>query len=202
MRPQDKRAVALVNQFASVNVSRQVLLFPLSVAAISDRYPSGSQLIDLNALFIDHNVGEEVERIELIVNFVDWISQSDFLRLQQPEPMVGDPPRNLLRPFPGSLEAQGIRGLSIYTALFHHLDMQRFTCKICGHIVNDRLEDAITHQRATHFHHYPYRCPQAQWYVYFLLSRRPISRSHFHSACCPSQTKPHWKHTSSPLRTR
>ena len=36
--PQRKRAVALVDQGGSANVSRQVLLSPLSVAAIADRY--------------------------------------------------------------------------------------------------------------------------------------------------------------------
>lgn len=202
VKPQDKQVVALANQSASVNVSRQVLLFPLSVAVISDRCPSGSQSLNINALFNAElaAMGEELERIRTILSFVEWISKSDFLRHQQREPMVGD----LLEmdSFPKRLEAQGIRGLSTYTALFNHVDMQIFTCKICGHVVSGEPEDAITHQRAVHFGHYPYRCSQTQWYVSFLLSRAPVSRIHFvDSARCASQTKRQWWYTRMPLGT-
>ena len=202
VKPQGKQVVTLVNQSVSVNVSRQVPLFPLSVALISDRCLSGSQPVDMNALFNDELVaiGEELERIRTISSFVEWVSKSEFLRHQQPEPMVGD----LLErdSFPKRLEAQGIRGLSTYTALFHHVDMQIFTCKICGHVVSGEPEDAITHQRAAHFGHYPYRCSQPQWYVSFLLSRALVSRAHFvDSARCASQTKRQWWYTRMPLGT-
>jgi len=53
------------------------------------------------------------------------------------------------------MESLGIRGQSVYTALFHHLDMETFTCKLCAH-KDGELEDAITHQRVAHFRHYPY----------------------------------------------
>jgi len=114
---------------------------------------TGSQLVDLSALFIARldATGEELERIELIIDFVEWILQSGLLGSQQPEPRIGDPPGNYPRPFPEQLEAQGIRGQSIYTVLFQHLDMETFTCKICDHTVMGQLEDAITHQRVAHF---------------------------------------------------
>ena len=202
VKPQGKQVVALVNQFASVDVSRQVLLFPFSVAVISDCCPSGSQSLDINALFNAEltAMGEELERIRTILSFFEWISQSDFLRHQRREPLVGDPLE--IDTFPKRLEAQGIRGLSTYTALFHHVDAQIFTCKICGHVVRGELEDAITHQRAAHFGHYPYRCSQTQWYVSFLLSRAPVSRKYFvDSARCASQTKRQWRYTRMPLGT-
>lgn len=93
--------------------------------------------------------------------------------MQQPEPIVGGPPGNEPMSISESLEGQGVRGQSIYTVLFDHVDMGRFTCKICRHIVNDELEDAITHQRVAHFHHYPYRCSQTQWYVLFFFPMDP-----------------------------
>jgi hypothetical protein len=45
------------------------------------------------ALFNAHldATGEELEQIKFIVDFIEWISQSDFLRFQQLEPIVGDP---------------------------------------------------------------------------------------------------------------
>jgi len=132
-------------------------------------FQTGSQLVNLNALFnakLDA-MGEELERILFILSFVEWVSQSDFLRLQQPEPIVGDPLEINAEPFPELLQDAGIRGQSTYTALFHNFDMQTFTCKICRRVVSGELEDAITHQRAGHFGHYPYRCPQTQCMLRF-----------------------------------
>jgi len=120
--------------------------------------PSGTQ-VDLRAP-IQEATGEEVQPIGFIKDFSSWISHSEFLRLQQPEPMVGGTSAD----YPPSVEDHGIKGKSVYTALFDHLDMDTFTCKLCSHIVND-LEEAITHQRSDHFNHYPYRCPapHTQW---------------------------------------
>ena len=66
----------------------------------------------------------------------------------------------------------GIKGQSVYTALFHHYDMATFACKLCSHMVEDDLEAAICHQRTEHFSHYPYRCTatHTQWYVSFAPS--------------------------------
>ena len=103
----------------------------------------------------------EVQQIGFLVEFISWIADSDFLRLQLPEPtIVGDPT------VPAAVEEQGVRGRSIYTSLFQHLDMRTFTCNFCGHVVEENLEDAITHQR-THFGHYPYQClpNHTTWYV-------------------------------------
>jgi len=105
--------------------------------------------------------GEEVQRIDFIVALILWILPSKFRHLQQPEPIVGEPSAD----YPAAVEEHGIKGQSIYTALFDHHDMETFTCKICPHIVQDNLEDAIAHQRSDHFSHYPYRCPapHAKW---------------------------------------
>jgi hypothetical protein len=48
--------------------------------------------------------------------------------------------------------------------------METFTCMLCSHEDKDEIEDAITHQRTVHFHHYPYVCSGTQtlWYVYSL----------------------------------
>jgi len=48
--------------------------------------------VDVNALVHNHleAAGEEIKIIDFILDFVAWISNSDFLRLQQPEPKVGD----------------------------------------------------------------------------------------------------------------
>jgi len=114
----------------------------------------GSQ-VDLKALFDAQleATGKEVQRIGFLVDFVGWISRSDFLSLQQPEPVVGD--SSLIAP--AAVEEHGIRGQSVYTCLFHHLCMETFTCKFCSHI-EENLEDAIIHQRSAHFQHYPYLC--------------------------------------------
>lgn len=127
-------------------------------------YPSGSQ-VDLLALFNDwlESTGEEVLQMNFIADFIRWISVENFYRLQQPEPVVGGPSST----YPPAVEKQGIKGQSVYTALFHHVDMETFTCKICRHIVETNLEDAIAHQRNNHFYHYPYQClpNHADWYV-------------------------------------
>ena len=115
--------------------------------------------------------GKKLGQISSILDFIAWITQSDFLRFQELEPIVGDPPTN----YPEAVDALGIRGQSVYTALFHNFDWLEFTCKICAHSVKNVLEDAITHQRVAHFGHYPYRCltTQTQWYVPFLFLTGP-----------------------------
>jgi len=143
---------------------------PPSAAPTSEGHPSGSD--NLREVFnLDdqlEEIGEAAKQIDFIADFVLWITESDFLRLQELEPIVGGPPPTN---YPPAVDALGIRGQSVYTALFHHLDMERFTCKICAQRAEGELEDAITHQRITHFHHYPYRClpTLTQWYVSFLF---------------------------------
>ena len=111
---------------------------------------------------------EEIQATDAIVTFISWIAKADFLRLQQPEPTVGHPTAD----YPTEVDMLGIRGQSVYTALFHHQDMETFTCGICGHVVEFNLEDAIAHQRKAHFNHYPYQCTpnHTLWYVSFAPS--------------------------------
>ena len=123
--------------------------------------------VNLLTLFNDwlKSSGKEVLQINFVVDFIHWISVQGFYLLQQPEPVVGGPSLN----YPSAVDEQGIKGQSIYTALFDHVDMETFTCKICRHIVDTNLEDAIAHQRENHFYHYPYQClpNHADWYVLF-----------------------------------
>jgi len=131
------------------------------------QYPGSEEAVRLRA-FSDPRmeaVAEKREDIIFLADFITWVTQADFLRFQAPEPMVGDTPGNYH--YPVAVNTLGISGQSVYTALFHHLDMETFTCRLCAHIVKDELEDAITHQRIAHFRHYPYRCltTQTQWYV-------------------------------------
>jgi len=172
-----------------------------SVAPISERYPSGPP-VDLNALFLARQLDateEELREIEFIVDFVKWISASEFLRLQLQEPLVGDPSTNC----PPAVERQGIKGHSVYSALFHHLDMETFSCKMCDHSVKDDLEDAIAHQRV-HFQHYPYQClpQQIQWYVPVLLPCGSVLIIHFDSARSALQIKRGWRNISPLLDIR
>ena len=103
---------------------------------------------------------EQLKQIDFIMDFIAWIYNSNFLRSQQQELLVGD------ANCPLTVAQGGIRGQSVYTALFDHVDMQIFSCKLCPHIVKDDLEGAITHQRH-HFRHRPFQCSgtQARWYV-------------------------------------
>ena len=89
-----------------------------------------------------------------LFRFTLWIVGSDFLRLQQLEPIVGDAPIS----YPPFVDEYGLKGQSLYTAFFDHLDMQTFVCWDCGHTVEEDLDAAIVHQRAVHFRHEPYRC--------------------------------------------
>jgi hypothetical protein len=82
-----------------------------------------------------------------------WIVASDFFRLQQLEPIVGDPSMA----YPSIADYYGIKHLSVYTAFVGHLDMETFVCWECGHTTED-VDAAIVHQRAVHFRHEPYRC--------------------------------------------
>ena len=66
-----------------------------------------------------------------------------------------------------SIEKHGIKGQSVYTTFFNHLDMETFTCKISHHLVKGYLEDAITHQRIARFGHYPFQCLPSHWYAPF-----------------------------------
>jgi len=97
---------------------------------------------------------ESFKRKADLLNNTIWILGSDFLRLQLLEPIVGD----ALMSYPSIIDDYGLKGQSIYTAFFDHLDMGTFVCWECGHTVEGDLEVAIVHQRAVHFQHEPYRC--------------------------------------------
>ena len=97
---------------------------------------------------------EAFKRKADLLKITIWIFASDFLRLQLLEPIVGDAPMG----YPSIIDDYGVKGQSIYTALFDHLDMETFVCWECGHTVEEDLEVAIVHQRAVHFQHKPYRC--------------------------------------------
>ena len=83
-----------------------------------------------------------------------WVVGSDFFRLQFLEPIVGGAPTG----YPSIIDDYGLKGQSMYTAFFNHLDMETFVCWECGHTVEEDLEAAIVHQRTVHFRHEPYRC--------------------------------------------
>jgi hypothetical protein len=72
--------------------------------------------------------------------------------------------------YPPIIDGYGLKGQSIYTAFFNHLDMETFVCRGCGH-TSDDLEVAIVHQRAVHFQHEPYRCHalNGMWWVPALI---------------------------------
>ena len=141
---------------------------PPAIASVSERHPSGPQATGPNTLIHTRAkleaTGQKIQNIAFIVDIVFWITNSEFLRLQQPEPMVGEATAD----YPVAVDIHGIKGESIYTALFNYIDMEVFTCKLCDYAVKDSLEDAVTHQRAAHFDHRPYRCTgsHTQWYVY------------------------------------
>jgi len=97
---------------------------------------------------------ESLKRKVNLLQITIWILESDFLRLQLLEPIVGDSPMS----YPSTIDDYGLRGQSVYTAFFDHLDMETFVCWECGHTVEEDLEVAIVHQRAVHFQHEPYRC--------------------------------------------
>ena len=144
--------------------------------------------------------GKAIKEIDLMVDFVEWITKSDFLRLQLPEPLIGDPSTDC----PRAVEEQGIKGLSVYSVLFRDPDRDDFTCKFCPHVVKDDFELAILHQRVVHFHHYPYQCltTQTQWYVPFLLSCGSVSSIYSDSAGSALQIKRGWSNTSTTWDTR
>lgn len=60
--------------------------------------------------------------------------------------------------YPSITDDYGLKGQSIYTAFFDHLDMETYVCWRCGHTVEEDLEVAVAHQRAVHFRHEPYGC--------------------------------------------
>ena len=137
---------------------------------------SSSQVKDLVGPWLNPTVWlnateEELNRIEFTVDLVAWIFNSNFLRSQQREPLVGD------ATCPLTVEQGGIKGQSVYTALFDNDDRQIYSCKMCSHIVKDDLEGAITHQR-DHFRHCPFQCSGTQaWYVSFSLLYESVSRT-------------------------
>ena len=95
------------------------------------------------------SLNREIDLLRITI----WIIGSDFLRLQLLEPIVGDAPMS----YPSIVDEYGLKGQSIYTAFFDHLDMKTFGCWRCDHTVAT-LEAAIAHQRAMHFQHAPYQC--------------------------------------------
>lgn len=97
---------------------------------------------------------ESLKRKTDLLQITFWILGSDFLRLRLLEPIIGDAPIS----YPSIIDDYGLKGQSIYTAFFDHLDMETFVCWRCDHTVEEDLEVAIAHQRAVHFLHEPYRC--------------------------------------------
>ena len=83
---------------------------------------------------------ERSDREELARKLRDYLEA-------HPEPIVG----SIDSPFPFA-DKYGIKGLSILSAFFDHLDMESFTCHFC----NDKritIDDALVHQRtARHYH--------------------------------------------------
>jgi len=96
------------------------------------------------------SIKREIDLLKIAI----WIVGSDFHRFQLLEPIVGDTPMS----YPSIVDDYGLKGQSIYTAFFDHLDMKTFVCWKCDHAVEADLEAAIAHQRAIHFQHGPYRC--------------------------------------------
>lgn len=131
-----------------------------AIAPISECHSRVPKPVDLIALFHARLevTGQKVKTAGLIKGIITWVLASDFLRDQLLEPIVGG-----LVETPEGVEVFGIKGQSVYTALFDYVDGRTLTCKICGHEAG-RLEDAVGHQR-DHFVHYPYRCTatHAQW---------------------------------------
>ena len=131
---------------------------------------SSSQVKDLIDAYLNAS-GEELKRIESTVDLIAWIHNSNFLRSQQREPLVGD------GNCPSGVEQVGIKGQSAYTALFDNDDRQIYSCKMCPHMTKDDLEGAITHLR-NHFRHCPFQCSGTQaWYVSFSLLYESVSRT-------------------------
>ena len=97
---------------------------------------------------------ESLKRKTDLLRIALWVVGSDFFRLQFLEPIVGD----VRMGYPSIVDNYGLKGQSIYTAFFSHLDMEKFVCRQCGHTVEGDLEAAIVHQRTIHFRHEPYRC--------------------------------------------
>lgn len=97
---------------------------------------------------------ESIKRKANLLRIALWVVGSDFLRFQFLEPIVGGAPMS----YPPIVDDYGLKGQSIYTAFFDHLDMETFRCWECGHAVEEDLEAAIVHQRIMHFRHEPYTC--------------------------------------------
>lgn len=97
---------------------------------------------------------ELIRRKTDLLRIALWVVGSDFLRFQFLEPIVGGAPMS----HPPIVDDYGLKGQSIYTAFFDHLDMETFRCWECGHVVEEDLEAAIVHQRIMHFRHEPYTC--------------------------------------------
>ena len=95
------------------------------------------------------SLNREIDLLKITI----WILASDFLRFQLLEPIVGDTPMS----YPSIVDEYGLKGQSIYTAFFDHLDMKTFVCWRCDHTVA-ALEAAIAYQRAMHFQNRSYQC--------------------------------------------
>ena len=65
---------------------------------------------------------------------------SDYLAAH-PEPIIG----SIDNPFP-SLDKYGVKGLSVLSIFFDHLDADTFTCYLCSD-KRDSIDDALDHQR-------------------------------------------------------
>jgi len=67
---------------------------------------------------------------------------NEHLETNAEEPIVG----SVDNPFPLA-DQYGIKGVSVLSVFFHHLDMSAFTCHFCGD-KRGTIDDALEHQRA------------------------------------------------------
>ena len=87
---------------------------------------------------IQHALNEQVdaERTrETIARMLDVYLET------HPEPIIG----SIDNPFPFA-DKYGIKGISILSVFFDHLDMDTFTCRLC-YDQHDSVDDALEHQR-------------------------------------------------------
>lgn len=133
----------------------------LSPCLATDRTSNGDVLGPKGHLLSTLPSLESLKRKTDLLQITIWILECDFLRLQLLEPIVGDEPMSYL----SIIDDYGLKGQSIYTAFFDHLDMEIFLCWECDHTIEEDLEAAIAHQRSVHFRHEPYRCHalNGQW---------------------------------------
>ena len=99
-------------------------------------------------------VHADVQREQDVHTIDQWITSSLWLDANAKEPVVGSQDSSRL------VDQYGVRGLSCYSALVERRDDGSFGCRQerCMHFSARTMEGAITHQRANHYDHRPYKC--------------------------------------------